>query len=379
MKYKPERDLPEFAREQKTVSPSKLVEIVLNRRNREVTPESVTMWFKRHPEIYDALNKELLDGVPTEKQAVDHSLFENGAFRETVSVKEWLLFMASRRRKGKPLHPKYVKVQVGVLRWLCRKYEKHPDRLTYRDAQQMFAALEDPKRDGKDALHWEGGKRVQGYDTCTFRRVMKDFLKSKGAADWEKIGVGKPSGFGHYKDLFVERAIVLDMLEWIETQDHQVYVLDELMYHTGMRLNAGRKATIENLKQTPEWDYLKVLEKFREEPTFRLTKKMGQLLQTLIGDRREGDIFDGLTDERVSKMNRATLKRFVPALEPKIEMPSHFFRHMCAQHLRKLTNGNSVACAAMMRCSKQSFDESYGGATQGEVEQWETQYLPMLD
>jgi hypothetical protein len=31
-----------------------------------------------------------------------------------------------------------------------------------------------------------------------------------------------------------------------------------------------------------------------------------------------------------------------------------------------------------MHCSKQSFDESYGGQTEQEVEQGENKYLPLL-
>jgi hypothetical protein len=75
-KYKPERDIPEFARQAKTVSPSKLAKEILNRRNKEITPESITMWFKRHPTIYDDLSKELVQGLPTEKQAVDIGIFD---------------------------------------------------------------------------------------------------------------------------------------------------------------------------------------------------------------------------------------------------------------------------------------------------------------
>jgi hypothetical protein len=64
MKYKPERDLPQFAREAKTLSPSKLAAIVLNKRNKEITAESVTMWFKRHAAIYEQLSKEIVQGLP---------------------------------------------------------------------------------------------------------------------------------------------------------------------------------------------------------------------------------------------------------------------------------------------------------------------------
>lgn len=57
MKYKPARDLFQFAQEYSTLSPTKLANIVLAKRNKKVTSQSVTMWFKRHPEVYDQLAK----------------------------------------------------------------------------------------------------------------------------------------------------------------------------------------------------------------------------------------------------------------------------------------------------------------------------------
>lgn len=57
MKYKVGRDLPKFAKEYNTISPSELARIVSKERKKVITPESVTMWFKRHPEIYSQLAK----------------------------------------------------------------------------------------------------------------------------------------------------------------------------------------------------------------------------------------------------------------------------------------------------------------------------------
>jgi len=361
MKYKASRDIPEFAKELRTLSPSKIAERILSKRNEERTPESVTMWFSDHPEVFDELSKELVQGIPTEKQAVEQSMFQKGNFQEIKSIKDWILYMRTRRHKGKPLHPEYVKRQLLIVRWVCRKFEKHPDRLNFRDAQEIFLAMEN-----------------QGKDTCQYRRALKDFLKSKGVPEWEKIGVGKARGFGKYRTLFVEKSTILQMLDLVKTQDEKLYAADMVMWRNGLRINAVLKSKIEDFKPNGDFFNLTVLEKFREIKTFMLIKEVGNLIQNVIGQRKEGLIFEGLTEARCGTVNREALKRFVPELEPKIHNPNHFFRHMFFQHLLRATEWNKAMCAEIGQCTVQSLDESYGGAPEGEVQKWCMKYLPML-
>ena len=361
MKYKPSRDIPQAVRELKDLSPSKIVLWVLNKRNEERTPESVTMWFKDHLSVFDELSKELVQGLPTEKQATDETMFQNGNFEEVASVKDWILYMRTRRHKGKPLHPVYVKRQLMLVRWVCRKFEKHPDRLNFRDAQEIFLAMEN-----------------QGKDTCQYRRALKDFLKSKGVPEWEKIGVGKARGFGKYRTLFVEKTKILGMLDYVKTQDEKLYAADMVMWRNGLRVNAVLSSKIEDFKPNGDFFNLTVLEKFREIKTFMLVKEVGDIVQSIIGERKEGLIFEGLTELRCGTVNREALRRFVPELEPKIHNPNHFFRHMFFQHLLRATDWNKAMCAEIGQCTVQSLDESYGGAPEGEVQKWCAKYLPML-
>jgi len=360
MNYTPRRDIPDFARALKTLSASAICQMILNRRNVERTPESVTMWFKEHLDVKGQLEKEIVEGLPTEKQAVDDSIFQKGTFETIPCVKEWLLYMGTRRHKGKSLHPRYVKQHVRVLRFLCRMYQKHPARLIFHDAQEILMDME-----------------KQGKDTFIARNTLKDFLKSKGSPEWEKIGVGKPRGFGKYRTLFLEKLIVMAMLEWTKGVNFEVYVVDEIMWHNGLRVNAVLNATIDNFVSGEKWDRLTVTEKFREVKTFKLVKEVGELIRTVIGERKDGCIFK-VDDEECSEINREALKRYAPELEPKIRMPNHFYRHMCAQHLLLVTNRNSKAVAAIMKCTEQSLNESYGGATDSDVEAWENQYLPLI-
>jgi len=144
MKYKPSRDLPEFVREYKTLSPSKLAIIILNKRNEKKTEESITMWFKRHRELHEQLRKEIIQGLPSKKEKVDSSIFDKGSFEELPSVKNWIKTLSNRNAKEST-----IQHFVGLLKRVCRGelqksvfidawVLKHPDRLTLEDAKDFI-------------------------------------------------------------------------------------------------------------------------------------------------------------------------------------------------------------------------------------------------
>ena len=122
------------------------------------------------------------------------------------------------------------------------------------------------------------------------------------------------------------------------------------------------------------WADLKVLEKFRTELTFKLIPEIANQIRGIIGDRTEGHIFTP-SERHVNILNRKAIEKFCPKLH--VPMPSHFFRHMCAQHLKRMLGASKAA--AIMKTTLQSFMESYGGDTSEEVETWTREALPKLD
>ena len=377
MKYKASRDLPQFAMECKTLRPSKLAEIVLNRRNEKITPESITMWFKRHPDVYDGLHKEIVEGLPTEKEQVDVSIFENGSFQELPSVKQWLLEMRAR-----DLSAKYIKHQLCNLRLICMgRFSKHhidlvqeekwclrhPDRLALQDAIEIIAILKD-----------------KGIDTYPYKIALKDFLTSKGVVIGKKIAVGKSKSYGKLAKLYVERPILDDMLESIKEQNFEVYVADDFMFKTGPRLTATLNALADNINF--EQHTIRVYDKARhslypegKEWEKHISPKLWQNIMTLLGDRRTGKIFQSIKDHDLEKLNRKALKQFIPYLEPKIRMPNHFWRHMFFQHLLRATDWNYGVCAELGGSTVASLQESYGKPPEAIVRQWGLKYLPTLE
>jgi len=377
MKYKPKRDIPNFARELKTLSPSKIRDYVLMKRNKEITSESVTMWFKRHPDVYDALSKELVEGLPSEKQEVDTSIFQRRNFEELPSVKQWILEM-----KARDLTTNYIRQQLGNLRLICmgklphKKIDlvaegkwclKHPDRLTLQDAMEIIASLKDKQ-----------------LDTYPYKRALKDFLTSKGVVIGKKIAVGKSRSYGKLSKLYVERPTLNKMLAWVKTQDFEAFVANNFMFKTGTRLTATLKVLIENIN-FHEHTVL-VYDKARrsihpegKEWEKNISAKLWNNIMKLIGDRKAGKIFANINDTRLSALNRESLKRFVPQLEKKISMPNHFWRHMFFQHMLRATDWNYAVCAELGGSTIASLQESYGTPPNVIVKQWGLKFLPTLE
>jgi len=370
MKYKPSRDLPEFARQLKTLSPSKLAEMVLNKRNEERTPESITMWFREHPEIYEQLKRELKEGLPSETEKVDLSIYQNGQFSELPSVKNWMLELSARE-----LTDEYVRQKINILKNVClgKVYGfdlvqegkwclKHPDRLSLRDVMELIALLKERKK-----------------DTYQIKRDMKDFLQSKDVVVGKKFVVGKPKGYGKYAKLFVEGETCEKMLEWINQQNHEAYLVDKVMWKTGTRITATLTAQIDELRG----NILTVYDKGRLSKYPRghpWDKRLGTILlaevKAFIGDRKNGKIFS-ISDTEMAKLNRMAIEKFAPEVFEQYPdlMVNHFWRHMFAQHMLRKTDWNYAVVASLGGWTPQALEESYGKPPEKLVAEWGEKYV----
>lgn len=372
MKYRASRDLPKFAMEYHTLSPTKLCEIILQERNKEVSPEAITMWFKRHAEITQDLRHKIhAEELPDIE--ISESIFENGTFEELPSIKNWLLQLDAR-----DLNPRFIRTRVNHLKNLCLGKShgfnfvtegkwcfKHPDRLSLKDVMQFVSLL-----------------KAKGKDTSAFKQHAKDFLESKGIGVGKRIAVGKPKGYGTYAELYVGKDALTLMLAWIKQQNFEVYVIDEFMFKTGTRIRATLNAQIQDLHEVEDKAIQKVFDKGRRSkyPKGHPWKKRidAQLLwdmKQLIGDRQLGTIFNTNKDT-IGKMNRAALEKYTPQTLKQYPnlMVNHFWRHMFFQHMLRKTEWNYTIAAALGGSTPQSVEESYGKPPEEEIKQWSEKF-----
>jgi len=385
MNYNPKRDIPQFARELRSLSPSKIAHRILNRRNVERKPESVTMWFKDHADIKDQLKKEIVDGLPTEKQAVDQSIFENHSFEEIPSIKEWKLEMNAR-----DLAPDYVTARINILKQLCQgkfpnhdidlvaegKWDfKHPDRFNLKDAMEIIQTL----------------KEKHYVDTTGYKGALKDFLISKGEVIGKKIAVGRSRSYGKYAKLYVPKEMVIMMLAWIKSQNFEAFVCDLFMLTTGTRIQATLDALLK-AKIDPETkirrEGLRILGNHGEITVYdkgrrskypighpwdkRVNPELLTAILTLANGRTQGKIFQNLDDEKLAKLNKKAIELFSPqTLKDYPDLcPNHFWRHLFYQYILRQTEWNYAIAGALGGARPQSVEESYGQPPDETVKKW---------
>ena len=385
MNYKASRDLPQFALECKTLSPSKLAEIVLNRRNEEIRPESVTMWFKRHPDVHDALHKELVEGLPNVKQQVDASIFQNGQFQDLETVKNWINEM-----KDRDLAKKVINSNVGRLKRVCMgvfpKWKvdlvseglwclKHPDRLTLDEARDLLRVMKE-----------------KGFDTHSLRIPLRDFLTSKGFVVGKKIAGLKPRGFGKYADLKVKEEILEKMLNELKGINNEAYLVDEVMYRTATRITATLKILKSDIEKKETHAEIRVFDKCRrsmlksEEEIKRQGKKWLKFISSsfyeelmdFAGER--GKLFK-ISDDEMSELNLMLIKKYCPEVVKKYPrvMPNHFWRHMFAQIMLEKTHWNYAVVAFLGGWDVKSLQESYGKPPEEKLREWGLKFMPTLE
>jgi hypothetical protein len=346
LKYKPSRDIPMAVRELKSTSPSKIILWILNKRNEVRTIQSITMWFKDHEDIYEQLTKENMDGAPTERQAADPSLFENGAFREIPSVQKWIRDLTNKNAK-----PESINGFVALLKRVCkgeiREGEvienwawKHPERLTLED--------------GKDFIY-EVKKR--GLKSRQWRLVLRNFLKSKGMViDQSDISGELENDAGQYANLYAPLEKLHQILEWLKARNIEAYKACKFGFKTASRLTATLTADAQFLN--PDEHTLTVFEK---SVMHRDKKQVFKVIPSDLWDElpKQGKMFN-ITETELNELLREAYKEIIPEIADRIPMPFHFWRHMFAQHMLRLTNWNYGLVSELGNWNPDTLKKYYG-------------------
>jgi len=366
MKYKPSRDLPEFALQHKTLSPSKLVDIVLMKRNEKRTPESITMWFNRNPDLYEKLSKNIISNLPTEKDEVEKSIFENGAFQELISVKKWIQDLTLRGAKQRK-----IKSWVRYLKRVCqgniRKDEyiedwslKHPDRLTIQDAKDFIFTV-----------------KKHGYPSREWRLALRNFLKSKNiVVKSEDISGELEEDAGKYADIFIPKEKIHEIFEWLKARNYEAYLASKFGYKTASRITATLNAHTSHINH--EERTITVFEKSIKGKKKRKVTKL--LTEDLYEEMpKQGKLFS-ISARELNKLLREAYKEIIPELEPRIPMPFHFIaRHMFAQHMLRASNWNYGLVASLGGWSMEALRRYYGMPPKEVVKKFGFKTLPKLE
>jgi Phage integrase family. len=362
LKYKPKRDIPKFVKEYHSFSPSKIREIVLGKRNKNVTAESITMWFKRNPETYAQLKAEVI-GEQLPKLEVSETIFDNGTFEELPSVKKWIQTLEDR-------HVKAITIQrrVGTLKRICKGYNLNRDEWSYRHPDRI---TED------DFKEYNRKIRAKGLKDTDYRSIERNFLL------YSKQKVPTISGhitLGKYSDLYVPRETLNQIFNEIKAQDYVVYVASKFCFKNGAREKAVLNAETKNLNLTERTIVLHEKRKARQEFRKEIKYIDDELLQDLKPLIAKGTkyLFEGLTRVRWCNICREAYEKIIPELNKRIPMPVHFWRHMFAQHMLRATDWNYGIVAGLGGWTEEALKRSYGQPPQAVIAKWGMKYIPQI-
>lgn len=378
-KYKPSEDIPLAVRELETLSPSQIVEWIKTHRTEKdkrtgkrvqkiITPESITMWFNRHPKIRDALQVEIADEeIP--KEAISETLFQNGVFDEIESIKTWKRDLTNRGAKERTIYDmtRYVKkLCLGEVKGEVLKNWgiKHPDQLTVEDALNFIYEMKKKKLYTRNA-----------------RLSFRNFFRSRGMKEREVERIsGKEEGAGKYAHLYASKEKVYEIFAFLKQLNRQAWRAAKFAFKTACR--SGATFTAEYKHINPKEHTIVVLEKAsRGQEKRRLIKLIPpDLWEDLELDNVEaktGRLFD-IKKSEVNALLKSAYQKIIPQLADEIPMPFHFWRHQFAQHMLRATNWNYTFVAELGGWTEDVLKRYYGKPPREVIRQAGLETLPNI-
>jgi len=415
-KYKAKRDIPIIVRDIHSTRPIDIVDEILTRFNKKRTPESITMWFNRHPDILKMLEREI-ERKEVVKEEISEAIFKSKAFRKLKSIENWIKVQ---KRITPPLKESFINGRVNAAKNFClgvkpqtdkntgwskakhnreckkpnSKYRKedfekidlkehgwiikHPDRLRVEDVEEYIDLMRE---------------FYPMVDNAHQRLALRSFFECNGIYVGKRISGRKHKGAGKQADMYVPPKVLDDILEYIKSKNYEGYVASLFMYKTATRVAATLDARLENIKVEDVYDYdeetgeqlnkigtireIRIYDKGREEggkPWDKVLKDdLFEEIKLISGypEKSIGPIFS-IDENTITELNKEAITKFAPNVVARYELEkfNHFWRHMFGQVMLRRTGWNYAVVANLGGWSVKSLEESYGKPNVQIIRDW---------
>lgn len=320
-----------------------------SRRQTDRTPQSISQWFRRNPEVTQALKEELQE-IQLSKTAICESIFENKIFYEIPCIASWIRDLTNRGAK-----PAVIKRWVNMIRRVCK------GNLRLRPSEENVDnwGLKHPKmlslEDAKNFIYEVKKRKIRSRE---WRLALRNFLASKNiVVKPTDISGALEADAGKYADLYVSRKKLAMILNWLKSTNCEAYLASLFTFKTGCRLTATLGAHSKYINY--EEHKTSVFEKAANgKSRKKLIKYVTSELWVAIKDRK-GRLFH-IEATELNQLLRQAYKEVIPEVEERIEMPFHFWRHMFAQHMLRAKEWNYAIVAKLGGWSTQALERYYG-------------------
>ena len=386
MKYRASRDIPKACRELKTVSPTEISAWIQEHRTEKDaktrkriqvlrTPESITMWFKRNPQIYEELKNEIVE-KELEQKAVSETLFQNGAFRKIPCIEQMIIDMRGRGAKEKS-----IDINLSYIKRVCRGQLPQTREQQRNKEEPKFIedwGLKHPRRlTVDDCLKFNSEMIKNKVGSRDWRLAMRCFLKSRGLRGWDKLS-GKYTGAGKYAHIYTPPEKMKAIFQWLKHMNKEANDASYFGFKTACRIGATLGAEAKYVDEEAHTIY--VFEKASKHgPKRKLKKKIPSDLWAILEPRvKNGGKLFKIEHSEINALLKACYKEIIPELVEDIPMPFHFFRHQFAQHGLRATGWNTSLIARLGGWTVGTLERYYGKMDEQTAFKEAEKFLPFI-
>ncbi len=364
VKYKPERDIPKAVTVLKTLSPSRIMEWIRDnrtqtdahgkRRQKNIKRQAITMWFKRHQDVYLQLKREL-EERELNSVVISENTFQTSVFIKIPCMEKWILKMRGRQAKEKS-----IMAFVGAIRQVC--LGKIPRQKGNGEEIKFIEGwgIKHPRRlTVEDGLRYVSELQKRGLPTRNFRLALRNFFKSRYLEGWDDISGKLEQSSGKYAHLFISKENIYLILNYIKGLNIIAYRACLFAFKTGCRMGGIQSAHSSRINYAEHTIW--VTEKAtRGKPKREQEKFISQdLWQELDLDNFRGKLFN-INEQKLRDICKTTYQALIPDLAEEIPMPFHFWRHQFAQHVLRKTEWNYALVAGLGHWTVETLERYYG-------------------
>ena len=368
-KFRLRKEIEKIVRKHRTFSPSKIRGIILKEYNVSMTPESITMFFKRHSDVLERLRAEIVEQdqkVETISYEMDYWITKD--FKSEIPIiQEWIDTMI-----GRKVSEGEIRKRVLAIRKICmglKGRDKHAEVI--KDWKLHPIVLTEEK-----ALEYIVELNRRSYNDKEARLAVRNFLRYGKGIEPKKIS-GDKGESGKYAHLRAPPEKVHQILDYLTLRDYRIGTFCKVLYKTATRAKATTNIKVSHINEKEKivfvWD--KGKRRVKQKWKKYLDKNLLFDLQPLI---KEGRLFQDVNLREARELCREAYEKFIPEIAKEIPMPLHFFRHCFAQIMLDKTNWNYDLVAQLGGWHPKTLRDDYGEPPESIIRKAGLEYIPMI-
>ena len=368
-KFRIRKVLPKLIVKEKTFSPKKLRNIILHEYNVEMTPQNISMWLNRHPEIVEELKRKIgEEDAQHENIRFDIDYWITKDFKSSIPIiQEWIDTMIGRKVSEGEIRKKVLAIRkicmglkgrdkqaITIIEWSI-----HPLALTEANALKYIVEL-----------------NRRGYNDKEARLAVRNFLIYGVGTQPKKIS-GDKGESGKYAHIYAPKEKAHQILDWLMKEDPLIGAFCMFLYKTATRAEATKNVKLSHINIKEKVVF--VWDKGKKRKKQKWKKYIDdQLLYTLEPLIAKGTLFENVNLERARGLCTKAYEMFIPELAKEIPMPLHFWRHEFAQAMLRATGWNYDVTAKLGGWHPQTLRENYGEPPESVIRKAGLECIPMI-